>query len=53
MKRTILGGVVYAYERREIKIGDSVITDNLDNIYTATIHDADNIGNVIVEPINN
>ena len=53
MKRTVLGGEIYAYEEKPIKVGDKVLTPDLEDIYTATIHDADNLGFVIVEPINN
>lgn len=52
MKRIVLGGEIYAYEEKPIKIGDRVITPNLEDIYTATIYDADDLGFVIVE-VNN
>ena len=53
MKRTIIGGMIYSYERQIIKVGDKVIKDDLEDIYDADIHDADKEGNVIVEPVNN
>lgn len=49
MKKVTLNGIEYTYERKEIHIGDTIITDNLDSVYEASIHDADDIGNVVVD----
>lgn len=49
MKKVTLNGIEYTYERKEIHIGDTIITDNLDSVYEASINDADDIGNVVIE----
>lgn len=48
MKKVTLNNIEYSYQRKEIHIGDTIITDNLDNVYEASINDADDIGNVVV-----
>ena len=52
MKKITLNNIEYTYQRKEIHIGDLIITDNLDNVYEASIHDADDIGNVVINKIN-
>jgi cell shape-determining protein MreC len=52
MKKITLNNIEYTYQRKEIHIGDLIITDNLDNVYEASIHDADDIGNVVTNQIN-
>lgn len=49
MKKITLNNIEYTYQRKEIHIGDTIITDSLDNVYEASIHDADDIGNVVIE----
>ena len=48
MKKITLKNIEYTYQRKEIHIGDLIITDNLDGVYEASIEDADNIGNVVI-----
>lgn len=52
MKKVTLNNIEYTYQRKEIHIGDTIVTDNLDGVYEASIHDADDIGNVVVSQKN-
>lgn len=48
MKKIILNNIEYTYQEKEIHIGDLIVTDKLDGVYEASIHDADDIGNVVI-----
>lgn len=52
MKKITLNNIEYTYQRKEIHIGDLIVTDNLDGVYEASIADADDIGNVVINQIN-
>ena len=46
----IINGIKYTYLSKTISIGDNIVidVDTLPRIYKATIHDADEIGNVVI-----